>query len=603
VKRFLAAGACLALVALMLPGATGPVLGATYNDVYICTYVGTPGVDQSLTGIGPLGTLTNATPGTWFQYPAGNTVGSLAYVVATIEVPPQPQPPLSDCPAPSNSSTNATIHFWKTVDHTFGGTSTPADWTMTLTPCSTIDPMAGCQFPTGHDGDVLQVAPGLYHLDEAPDPSVTDPTQSQMGGCFKDLATASGFAQDITFAAGETWYCGFVNQVQPATVLFSNTYVGTPPAVAVTMHMTSGSTVYTGTDGNLVDMTPGTYTVSEDLPAGYTAGAGSCTDLFGSGGTVGPTITITNGDSWQCGFTNTYGTHFGVSGFPSPTVAGASHNVTVTALDASNNTDPTYTGTVHFTSTDGAAVLPADATLINGTGTFAVTLATEGTQAITATDTVTSSISGSQTGITVASPPTIIKAFGAALIPVNGSTSLSFTIQNNNTTTALTGVAFTDTLPAGLVISTPNALTGTCGGGTITATQATNVVSLAGASLAQSGSCVFSVNVTGIATGTQVNTTSNVTSTEGGTGGTASASVTIDKADQTITFPVLAGAGSTKRPPFPPRRSTRPSRSPTRRLRPPARSRAAASSPCYTPVTARSTPTRPATGHTTRRPG
>src|SRR5207302_939644 len=130
--------------------------------------------------------------------------------------------------------------------------------------------------------------------------------------------------------------------------------------------------------------------------------------------------------------------------------------------------------------------------------------------------------------ITVVAPPVIIKAFGAASIPLNGSTSLTFTIQNNSTTTTLTGVGFSDTLPAGLVISTPNGLVGSCGGGTITATQGTNVISLSGASIAASSSCTFAVNVTGIAAGLQNNTTGNVTSTEGGTGGTASASVNVE---------------------------------------------------------------------------
>ncbi len=133
----------------------------------------------------------------------------------------------------------------------------------------------------------------------------------------------------------------------------------------------------------------------------------------------------------------------------------------------------------------------------------------------------------SNASITVVAPPVIIKAFGAASIPLNGSTSLSFTIQNNNTTTALAGIGFSDTLPAGLVIASPNGLTGTCGGGTITAIQGTNVISLTGATLAQSSSCTFSVNVTGTAAGTQNNTTGNVTSTEGGTGGTASASINV----------------------------------------------------------------------------
>ncbi|MDD1677826.1 MAG: hypothetical protein LUO93_01410, partial [Methanomicrobiales archaeon] len=161
---------------------------------------------------------------------------------------------------------------------------------------------------------------------------------------------------------------------------------------------------------------------------------------------------------------------------------------------------------------------------VNVTGTAA------GTQNNT-TGNVTSTEGGTggtaSASINVVAPPTIAKAFGAASSPLNGSTSLAFTMQTNNTTSSLTGIGFSDTLPSGLIISTPNGLTGTCGGGTITATQATNVISLTGASLAQSTSCTFSVNVTGTAAGTQNNTTGNVTSTEGGTGGTASASINV----------------------------------------------------------------------------
>ncbi len=134
----------------------------------------------------------------------------------------------------------------------------------------------------------------------------------------------------------------------------------------------------------------------------------------------------------------------------------------------------------------------------------------------------------SNASITVVGAPVISKSFGAASIPLNGSTSLSFTIQNNNTTQSLAAVGFTDTLPTGLVVSTPNGLTGTCGGGTITGTSGANAVSLSAATLAASSSCTFAVNVTGITAGTQNNTTSVVTSTQGGTGGTASASVTVE---------------------------------------------------------------------------
>jgi hypothetical protein len=89
--------------------------------------------------------------------------------------------------------------------------------------------------------------------------------------------------------------------------------------------------------------------------------------------------------------------------------------------------------------------------------------------------------------LVVAQPPAIQKAFGAPAIAPGTSTALSFTIDNPNPTVALTGIAFTDTLPAGLVVSSPNGLTGTCDGGTITATAGAGTISLTGATLPPSG--------------------------------------------------------------------------------------------------------------------
>jgi hypothetical protein len=93
-----------------------------------------------------------------------------------------------------------------------------------------------------------------------------------------------------------------------------------------------------------------------------------------------------------------------VSGLPSPYGAGSTQSLTVTAKDAYGNTATGYTGTVQFSSSDPAAVLPANATLTNGVGTFSVTLRTAGTRSVTATDTVTPSITGSQNA-SVVSPP------------------------------------------------------------------------------------------------------------------------------------------------------------------------------------------------------
>jgi arabinogalactan endo-1,4-beta-galactosidase len=129
-------------------------------------------------------------------------------------------------------------------------------------------------------------------------------------------------------------------------------------------------------------------------------------------------------------------------------------------------------------------------------------------------------------------PPTISKAFGAASVALNAATTLTFALSNPNAGSSLSGVGFTDALPAGLVISTPNGATGSCGGGTITATAGSTSVALSGATLAANASCNFAVNVTGTSAGLQNNVTSAVTSTEGGNGKTATAGITVVEPSQ-----------------------------------------------------------------------
>jgi uncharacterized repeat protein (TIGR01451 family) len=118
--------------------------------------------------------------------------------------------------------------------------------------------------------------------------------------------------------------------------------------------------------------------------------------------------------------------------------------------------------------------------------------------------------------------PTFSKAFGASSITVGSTTSLTFTITNPNGSTALTGLAFSDVLPAGLSVATPNGLTGSCGGGTITAVAGSGSITLSGATIAANTQCTFSVNVVATTAGAKSNTTSPITSTNGGTGNPAS---------------------------------------------------------------------------------
>jgi hypothetical protein len=101
---------------------------------------------------------------------------------------------------------------------------------------------------------------------------------------------------------------------------------------------------------------------------------------------------------------------FRVSGITTPRPVGWTAPVRVTAVDACGNRIypgngvPSYLGTIHFTSSDPKARVPADYTFKAtdaGTHVFSVTLETSGTQSVTATDTVTKTIKGSQTGIVV----------------------------------------------------------------------------------------------------------------------------------------------------------------------------------------------------------
>jgi hypothetical protein len=96
--------------------------------------------------------------------------------------------------------------------------------------------------------------------------------------------------------------------------------------------------------------------------------------------------------------------HLILTGFPSPTPAGAPQPFSLTAQDATANIATTYTGTVHFTSSDPRAALPIDYTFTaadHGTHAFSATLNTAGAQSLTAADTAAPAITGSQSGIAV----------------------------------------------------------------------------------------------------------------------------------------------------------------------------------------------------------
>jgi len=194
-------------------------------------------------------------------------------------------------------------------------------------------------------------------------------------------------------------------------------------------------------------------------------------------------------------------------------------------------------GTLTALSNSGSIVLSGGTLAASATCTFSVNVTgtapgvlANTTGPVSSTESGPGAVSNTAT-LTVLSPPSISKAFGAASIQLGSNTSLTFTITNPNATVGLTGLAVTDALPSGLVV-TLNSLAGTCGAGTINATATT--ITLTGGTIPASGTCTFAANVTAIGGGTQVNTTTPVTSTNAGIGNTATATLTVLVPDLTI---------------------------------------------------------------------
>src|SRR5271169_1699249 len=84
--------------------------------------------------------------------------------------------------------------------------------------------------------------------------------------------------------------------------------------------------------------------------------------------------------------TQAIATQFSVVAATASPLTGVPFNITVTALDANGQIVATYSGTVHFASSNSKPVQPSSAMLTNGTGTFTVVLTTSGKQTIMVSD-------------------------------------------------------------------------------------------------------------------------------------------------------------------------------------------------------------------------
>jgi MBG domain/Bacterial Ig-like domain (group 3)/Putative Ig domain len=205
----------------------------------------------------------------------------------------------------------------------------------------------------------------------------------------------------ITVNAGPATHLVIPGGPEPFYTAFSFT-ISAYDAVGNLATSYNGTVAFTSSDPGFVNLGPvtlvnGTATATAVLK---TAGVDTITATDISN----PSITGTGSFTIQPGVA----THFGVSAPPS-SYAGSPFNFTVTAFDLYGNIATGYTGTATFTSTDGAATLPAPSVLTAGVGTFPATLKTAGSQTITATDSV-NGVAGTSGAIAVTIPNLVVNA-------------------------------------------------------------------------------------------------------------------------------------------------------------------------------------------------
>ena len=225
----------------------------------------------------------------------------------------------------------------------------------------------------------------------------------------------------------------------PTSVTAGSSFV---PTITVKDAYGNVATNYTGT----VHFTSTDSQAS--LPANYTFTSGdNGVRTFTNGVTfkTAPSQTFTATDTVNSGVTVTSSSvtvnpaaaaSYTLSNVPTSVTAGSSFVPTITVKDAYGNVATNYTGTVHFTSTDSQASLPANYTFTSGdngvrTFTNGVTFKTAPSQTFTATDTVNS-------GVTVTSSSVTVNPAGAASLSLSAaSTTPTAGAGDNLTITAL----------------------------------------------------------------------------------------------------------------------------------------------------------------------
>jgi hypothetical protein len=368
---------------------TGETVG---NTVTLFMTYGNGG--NSNVGIGLLYSVTDTTGyGGNLNSSSGATPTILASTGSTSEenlrgvslVPVAPQPTVSfNIVAPSHVTAGTSFKFTVSAQDTNGNTVTAYNGTVHFTTNSSSLLPPGLPINATLTGGVGSFTATLYSVGSATI-TVNDTVQSALTTPSGTITIVPAAANHYVIAAPTSVQRGQSFRVTvTAQDQFGNTITNYPGSVQL---FSTDSTAVLSPSSTL---SGGTGTFSATLN-----GSGNQTLIAYD--TVSTSIT---GSSAPISITNPP-THFAVSA-PAASAAGNLFVFEVSALDQSNSIAPGYSGTVLFTSSDSqGSFSTSSATLNGGIGFFAADLKTAGAETIFATDSVTSSISGSSSPISI----------------------------------------------------------------------------------------------------------------------------------------------------------------------------------------------------------
>jgi trimeric autotransporter adhesin len=532
------------------PGTLSPTGTVTFTDTTTAAVLGTATLSPN--GFGGVATLTtsaitssgaNAIVASW---PGDNNYVAVTSTAATVTVQggtatsvavtsnanPSTvggRPTFTATMTPT-TVTSGTVRFYDTVNSTLvslGTGTVGAAHTATFRPAATVSLTAGVH-------QIVAVYGGNATFNDSTSPPFAQ-TFNQTATTLNLTVLGTGTCSQRFSLQADLGLAGTVVPQPSGTVAFmeGGSTIATASFSIVTAAQ-GGEGLFTAQ--TQVQVTPGSHTITAVLTdPNYTAPVSntqvitsSCTVPSITSSFLPPTIAVGGTSTLTFNLTNpNVGPMTGVA-FTDTLPSGL-------AIASPSNLSNSCGGSVVVDATAGSITLSGGSIANSGQCSISVSVIGTALGDFVNTSSVVSaddSGAGNSTSASIAVlGPTLAESFDVSTLPLGASTTLNFTVGNPFTSMPLTGVGFTDTLPAGLVVATPNGLSSGAGdcqssGGTVTAPAGGNSISLSGASINASDSCTFSVIVTAVQAGVQTNVTGVVTSNEG-TGNTATASVTV----------------------------------------------------------------------------